>query len=286
MQIIDGFHRVSAAAQKGLDEIDGIFLDEPWESAFLVAVQANVTHGLPLSLADRRAAAVKIVRTHSELSDRAVGAITGLSAKTIRDVRFSSPQAPMCDRRVGRDGRVRPLNAAVGRQLAVEYLASHPEASLREIAAAVGISTGTARDVRARLTRGDDPVPTPAAEKRDAHQQPGFSHPRPALTNFGYPADVNPILATLSKDPALRMSNAGRELLRWLQHHAVNSIDSVKVVENVPDHCVEHLVQLASRCSANWARIAHDLAQSSQQRHYRNAELADNAAGGRQQRCS
>jgi hypothetical protein len=174
----------------------------------------------------------------------------------------------------------------VGRQLAADYLACHPEASLREIAAAVGISPGTARDVRTRLSRGDDPVPTAAVENRDMHRRLGFTQPRSTSIDLSHPADVNPVLAMLFKDPALRMNDTGRELLRWLQLHAVNSIDIAKVVETVPDYCVEHLVQLATRCSANWARIAHDLAQSAQQRHYQNADRADNDPDVPAEQCS
>ncbi|OBF55323.1 hypothetical protein A5787_03260 [Mycobacterium sp. 852002-50816_SCH5313054-b] len=286
MQIVDGFHRVAAAVEKGLDEIEAILIDEPWESAFLIAVRANVTHGLPLSLADRRAAAAKIVLTHSEFSDRAIAAIAGLSARTVREIRSSSADAPRFDKRVGRDGRIRPLNAAVGRQLAADYLASHPDASLREIAAAVGISPGTARDVRARVTRGDDPVPAAPVENRDMHRRLGFTQPRSAAPDEKHPADVSPVLATLAKDPALRMNDTGRELLRWLRLHAVNSIDIAMVVESVPDYCVEHLVQLATRCSANWARIAHDLAQCSHERHCANAGLPGDEPGVPAEQCS
>jgi hypothetical protein len=266
MRIIDGFHRVSAATRKGLDEIDAVLIDESWELAFLVAVRANVTHGLPLSLADRRAAARKIVRTHSELSDRAIGTTAGLSPGTVRAIRASIVEAPQGNKRLGKDGRVRPLNAAAGRKLAADYLESHPDASLREIATAVGISPGTVRDVRARLSRGEDPVPTPSGDNRVTSQGRDFMPPPLTADDAGQPADVNPVLATLSKDPSLRMSDAGRELLRWLRLHAVNSVDSAKMVDTVPDHCIDHLVVLASRCSANWARIAHDLSQRSQQR--------------------
>lgn len=102
MRIVDGFHRVSAAICKGADEIEAIMLDDSLDSAFLIAVHANVTHGLPLSLPDRRAAAATILQTHSEWSDRAIARATGLSAKTVNAIRCASAEDVQLDKRVGR----------------------------------------------------------------------------------------------------------------------------------------------------------------------------------------
>ena len=83
MRIIDGTHRVKAMAYRGRDEIEAEFYDGSLEDAFVLSVHANVRHGLPLSLADRRAAARRILNTHADWSDRAIAQLTGLSAKTI-----------------------------------------------------------------------------------------------------------------------------------------------------------------------------------------------------------
>jgi ParB-like chromosome segregation protein Spo0J len=262
MRVIDGFHRVAAAVQLGLDEIDAYVIDGSVESMFVLAVRANVTHGLPLSLADRRRAADRILCTHADWSDRAIASATGLSAKTVRGIRCASREHPQLHKRLGKDGRLRPLDASAGRRLAAELLASSPDASLREIAAAVGVSPGTVRDVRARLSRGDDPVPTgvePGGARRRAQRR------APHVQANSAPSDLLPVLVTLSKDPALRMNAGGRELLRWLHAHAVYTVDSAKIVQFAPAHCVEHLVEFASRCSTNWALIAADLEQRAEQ---------------------
>ena len=256
MRIIDGFHRVAAAVQIGIDEIDSYVIDGSVESMFVLAVRANVTHGLPLSLADRRMAADRILCSHADWSDRAIASATGLSAKTVRGIRCASGEHPQLHKRLGKDGRLRPLDASAGRRLAAELLAANPDASLREIAAAVGVSPGTVRDVRARLRRGDDPVPT-GVEAGGARRHAQRKAPR--IQANSAPCDLIPVLVTLSKDPALRMNAAGRELLRWLHAHAVKGVDSAKIVQFAPGHCVEHLVEFASRCSANWALIAADL---------------------------
>jgi hypothetical protein len=82
----------------------------------------------------------------------------------------------------------------------------------------------------------------------------------PAVTTLEAAA-VAPLLRALSNDPALRMNDGGRELLRWLHHHAVSSTDSQKIADFVPGHCYQQLVELARRCSANWASIADDWAR-------------------------
>lgn len=262
MRIIDGFHRVAAAVEMGIDKIDAYVLDGSVESMFVLAVRANVTHGLPLSLADRRMAADRILCSHADWSDRAIASATGLSAKAVRGIRCASGEHPQLDKRLGKDGRLRPLNASAGRRRAAELLASAPGASLREIAAAAGISPGTVRDVRARLNRGDDPVPTGVGTgeaRRRAQRKASRLHAN------SEPSDLMSVLTILSKDPALRMNAAGRGLLRWLHAHAVSTVDSAKIVQFAPGHCVEHLVEFASRCSANWALIAADLEQRAEQ---------------------
>ncbi|MGW4273295.1 hypothetical protein ACWEGQ_13250 [Streptomyces seoulensis] len=61
LHVIDGMHRLMAAFVRGERVIRVEYFEGSTEDAFLRAVQANVTHGLPLSQADRRAAAARIV---------------------------------------------------------------------------------------------------------------------------------------------------------------------------------------------------------------------------------
>lgn len=275
MRIIDGRHRVSAAKRKGFDSIDAYLIDGSDDAMFVVAVQENVAHGLPLTLADRRAATAKILRTHPHWSDRLVAKTTGISAKTVSAIRCATEENRQSHDRLGRDGRVRPLNAAAGRQLAAQLIGSWPDASLREIAQATGICPSTVRDVRARVRRGEDPVTTsddskphqskPMGGKREPARRTRPNPPRPPAVTPAMAAiesaAVGPVLRALSNDPALRMNAGGRELLRWLHHHAVSSTDSQKISDFVPDHCYQQLVEVARRCSANWAYIADDWAR-------------------------
>ncbi|MFD8814979.1 ParB/RepB/Spo0J family partition protein, partial [Streptomyces sp. NPDC059627] len=87
LQVIDGMHRLMAASLRGQETIDVIFFDGNEADIFLRAVQENVTHGLPLSRADRRAAAERIIASHPHLSDRVIGQTAGLAANTVAAIR-------------------------------------------------------------------------------------------------------------------------------------------------------------------------------------------------------
>ena len=70
MRVIDGTHRLRAALLRGVDVIDVLYFDGPDADAFVLAVELNHTHGLPLSRADRTAAAERIIGSHPDWSDR------------------------------------------------------------------------------------------------------------------------------------------------------------------------------------------------------------------------
>ncbi|MDH6121864.1 hypothetical protein ABH930_005937 [Kitasatospora sp. GAS204A] len=159
MRVIDGMHRLGAARLKGEPTIVVEYFDGTEAAAYILGVQANVAHGLPLSLAERKEAARRIVGLQPELADRAVAQLTGLAAGTVGTIRkLAGAEAAQRGSRVGRDGRLRPVNADEGRRRAVEVIREYPDASLREIAQAAGVSLGTAHDIKARLDRGEDPM--------------------------------------------------------------------------------------------------------------------------------
>ena len=87
MQVIDGMHRVRAAILSGVAYIEALLFEGAEDEAFLLAVRLNVTHGLPLSRADRVAAAVRIIHSSPQWSDRAIARAAGLSDKTVASIR-------------------------------------------------------------------------------------------------------------------------------------------------------------------------------------------------------
>ncbi|WP_167518431.1 ParB/RepB/Spo0J family partition protein, partial [Streptomyces albidochromogenes] len=160
MKVIDGAHRVRAAALRGLREIRARLYATAGQEAFVLAVVLNSRHGLPLTAADRRAAAARIMADCPQWSDRRIARLAGLSPVTVAGLRSrSTVRNEQSNARVGADGRTRPVSGAEGRLQARELLLSQPELSLREVAKAAGISPSTAADVRARLKAGDDPLP-------------------------------------------------------------------------------------------------------------------------------
>jgi ParB-like chromosome segregation protein Spo0J len=263
MRVIDGMHRLLAASLKGQDTVDVVFFDGSPAQAFLLGVEANVRHGLPLSQGDRRAAASRIVSSHPHLADRAIGESTGLAARTVAAIRRSTDALPQLTTRVGRDGRVRPLDGAAGRRHAAAVLAEHPGASLREVARRAGVSPATARDVRSRLECGEEPTLGRARPDR-GRGQAMRGRRVPALvasaasgsrTAPSTPAAVE----RLMRDPALRHNEQGRQLLRLLQLNAVGSKDLSGVIEAVPPHCTIIVGQIARHYAQMWMGFAREL---------------------------
>lgn len=238
MRVIDGMHRLTAALLAGHAEIDVRFFDGDQEEAFVQAVQANLHHGRRLTQQERTAAAHRILAAYPQWSNRSIAQAAGLSTKTVAAIRRSSSgDGPQLNTRVGRDGRTRPVDPSAGRQRAAAYLRGHPDASLRQIASAAQVSVGTARDVRVRVQRGEDPVarkdtcapagPVPlAAVARD--------HGAPVPGRRRTPA-ADP-LAALARDPSLRFSEPGRRLLRLLDNRALVDDGSQTLLAAVPRH--------------------------------------------------
>jgi len=109
-KVIDGAHRVRAALLRSENTIRARIYSGSLDDAFVLAVNLNSNHGLPLSRPERTAAANRILRSHAQWSDRMVAGITGLAAGTIRNLRQeSTAPGPLPMTRVGKDGRARPL---------------------------------------------------------------------------------------------------------------------------------------------------------------------------------
>ena len=258
MRVIDGMHRLRAARLRG-DAIVGVrFFDGDADEAFVAAVKANVAHGLPLTLADRKAAAARIVGSQPQRSDRWIGQVTGLAAGTVGAIRRQmSPPAPEGAARLGRDGRVRPLEIAEGRRRAQEEISSRPDASLREVARTAGVSPATAKDVRDRMRRGEDPIP-----RRRAARAVGTEHTdQPDIDRNDYlgPASARNLawsLRQLGRDPSVRYTEAATALLRWLEAHASGWDQVAGLIDVMPPHCGYLIADIARKCASEWQELA------------------------------
>ncbi|MEU6066705.1 ParB/RepB/Spo0J family partition protein [Streptomyces sp. NPDC047082] len=278
MRVIDGFHRLRVARLQGAQRIAVTFFDGDEAEAFVLAVRLNVTHGLPLALADRKRAAERIIASHPLWSDRKVASVTGISPGTVGDIRRRTEWEPSPqDRRIGQDGRFRPLDGSAGRTLAGELLSENPDMSLRQVARAAGISPETVRDVRNRLRNGESPV-VPQERRRQREDGDGagvparhgesgalrLARPGPRLRQAPA-ADRVVLVKQLTADPALRFTETGRNLLRLLTLHTLRKEEWDAIINSVPLHCGDIVVDLARQFADLWAdfamRVEEDVAQ-------------------------
>lgn len=157
MRIVDGEHRKAAAGLLGLVEVEVEWFDGDEIAARDEATRRNNAHGLPLTQADRKRDAARMVTDHPDWSDRQIAEACGISHPTVAGLR-STGKADQLNRQ-GADGKSRPVDPAARREHAHKIICEQPEASLRDVAAEAGLSPATVRDVKQRVGRGEDPVP-------------------------------------------------------------------------------------------------------------------------------
>ncbi|WP_419998923.1 hypothetical protein [Streptomyces boninensis] len=206
---------------------------------------------------DRTAAALRILRSHPSMSDRAIAKASGLDGRAVAELRRTSDSVPKANFRIGRDGKVRPLNGTQGRLRAAELIRQNPDASLRQVARTAGVSPATALDVRRRLERGDEPVPgrgkparTGSIAARSASRGADRIIPGPASAAT---------LDKLMRDPSLWQSELGRRLLRMLRENMLSAKDMTAIVASVPSHRIELIAHLSRRNAQIWSDFAQEL---------------------------
>lgn len=256
MRVIDGTHRVAAAKLRGDKTIHAQFFDGDERETFAMAVRSNITHGLPLTHADRVAAATEIVRSYPNWSDRAVASTAGLSAATVAEIRRTTvtEDVPAEAKRTGLDGRLRPVDPSAGRERVRQMIRRSPSASLRQLAKEAGVSPNTVRRVRKQLQA--EPAPEPMAA--------------PALTDLGTATElpkptVDTALRWLSQDPSVRLTESGRAAARWFFSRVVRPGEWQHVVDALPPHTAYILAKVARECASAWEELASNLAARARQ---------------------
>ena len=129
--LVDGFHRLAAAQNLGLDTVPVTVLDMPADGDLhALAFALNAIHGRPLTLSDRRAFALRILRAHPELSDRAIGRRSGLTQPPIgklREALEAREEIAPTDTRVGSDGQSYRVSASTPKRDAGDLPESESE---------------------------------------------------------------------------------------------------------------------------------------------------------------
>ncbi len=272
MQVVDGWHRLRAAISRGEATIAAVFFDGDPEEAFVLAVKMNAAQGLPLSLADRRSAALRILLSYPDWSDRAIAEIAGISHPTVAAIRRQSTgKSFQSTDRIARNGVLHRTNGQQGRTRAAELFTAEPDASARKVALAAGISVTTAKDVRQQLRAGMQQ----ASSSMPAIDEAATVEPaREPARNVRMPAPKAisgaEMLQRLRKDPSLRFTETGRKLLRWLEIPFGDGVDWNTVVRGLPNHCGRTIAELARERSREWQQLANLLDQ--------HAEIAPSAA--------
>jgi ParB-like chromosome segregation protein Spo0J len=265
MRVIDGMHRLRAAQLRGDQTIRVQFFDGDEDEAFVAAVRANVTHGLPLTLSDRRAAALRIIGSQPRHSDRWIGDVTGLAPGTVAAIRRRAGTPGSKETaRLGRDGRVRPLSPAEGRLRAQEEITRNPGASLRQIGSAAGVSPATAKDVRDRLRLLSERQLMPSNQRGPSSSQQDRADLRPTGHNQrptceAAPKDLAWSLRQVAKDPSVRYTDTGRALMQWLNIHACEPAHMLGLIDKMPPHCAYLIANIARACARKWNDVAISL---------------------------
>lgn len=238
LRVIDGRHRLLAAKLQGRETIAVRFFEGDEEEAFVAAVQANATHGLPLTLADRRTAAARIVRTHADWSDRMIAGLVGLSPKTVGVVRrrLAAEEFPQSTARVGRDGRIRQLPT---RKAKDETVPTSDRGGTKDVPSGA----------MARSGRVSHAMYCPRESSREAPPDRA-SHQRSSAERWRMAYQV------LRQDPSVRMTETGRFLLRLLDMNLIQADEWERLTDNVPPHRAESVAALAVECAKTW----HDFA--------------------------
>ena len=268
--VLDGAHRVEAARQLKIATVAAVRFTGTREEAFVESVRRNVSHGLPLSVADRRRAALRVLGRHAEWSDRRIASVCGLSGKTVARLRRGEVAACSTDdgvldgppRRVGRDGSIRPIRPGEVRDRIRQALEDDPGASLRTIAASVGASPETVRSVRAGLNgagrqeRGSTALTVTALRplsaettrplKRIAVTQPPADQVSNSVTRQG---------ERWTSDPALLVCGDGGDFARWFAATNIGE-EWHACVWAVPLGRIYEVVDEARRRAAMWSSFA------------------------------
>ena len=248
-QIIDGLYRFHAAKSLGYSKIACVYFEGTRDEAYLEALRRNTQHGLPLTLEERKRAAVQALRLRYEWSDRRVAELVGLSATTVASIRsaLSCPtdrDRQLDTKRVGRDGRTRRRDGIVLRQQIATAIHSTPRDSLRQIASRVGSSPETVRKVRAEMMIGVDNRSSTVSVLQPHNHEPDEAR-GPRVTRW-------------TTDSALNSTPIAKQFSVWFASSSIDDEWHAYLAE-LPISRVYEVADEARRRARCWAEFAKAL---------------------------
>lgn len=160
--IIDGEHRVAAARQLGVSEVPAIVVrvGSVEGAELLLAIEANTSHGLPLSREERRTAAAAVLAVRPEMSDREIARVCGVGRGLVATIRAatscSGGSNGHLNGRIGGDGKRYGTLPHGWREHLEALVRCDPEMTVRTLAERTGASVGAVqtrrRDLLERLS--------------------------------------------------------------------------------------------------------------------------------------
>jgi hypothetical protein len=244
-KVIDGHRRLRAARSRGWTHISVRWFDGDEEAELLEFLRLNDTEDRALDRSELRGAAAWFLRWHPDWSDRRVAALCSVPPKVVADVRAElgaiepALGAAGAGTRVGRDGRVRPIDWQAQRVCIAEAVKEQPGASLRAIAGPLGVSPETVRRVRAELTAQgllarDTPIET-------------------ELLAFSYRPPSEP---TWLPDQAFTSRDDAADVAAFLERTDTSMMDPERSTAAIPISRIYEVADEARRRAAFWQRFA------------------------------
>lgn len=159
--IIDGEHRVAAARQLGVSEVPAIVVPVSAVAGaeLLLAIEANASHGLPLSREERRVAVAAVLAVRPEMSDREIARVCGVGRGLVSTIRAATSCSGGLNGhlhgRIGGDGKRYGTLPPRWREHLDALVRCNPEMTVRALAERTGASVGAVqahrRDLLERL---------------------------------------------------------------------------------------------------------------------------------------
>ena len=202
--------------------------------------------GLALTSEDPRCGVLRVLSTEPTWSDRRIGQICAVSPKMAARLRSNDATTTntTADKRVGRDGRARPVHPGAMRGPIAEAIECDPSASLRAIASQLGVSPETVRSVRKECSVYSNEPPMARSAVDDGPVQR-------FLPRHGEVAAAGRI------DNAFHSTSEGMTFVEWLDSTSVGQ--SGCRVDDVPLSRVYEIADEARRRASFWPRFADSL---------------------------
>jgi hypothetical protein len=256
LTVVDGAHRVAAARRLGMHSIAVEWFEGTRVEAFREFVARNSKNGLTLTAEDRERGVLLVLGAQPTWSDRRIAELTAVSPKMVARLRTiaSAPGGDLV-KRVGRDGRSRPVRPGAMRAMIAEALASDPAASLRAIASKLGVSPETVRSVRKevgirRPTRPEVTIRERCLEEVMIERLLQRHHRSPAPWRC---------------DNAFQSTVHGVSFVDWFDATAVSEGEGR--VDEVPLSRVYDIADEARRRADFWSGFAHSLEARTRRTH-------------------